>query len=56
MTVYCVFKSYCGDPIELSDIYLNEKDALLEVESIESESSDNSYRAFVRTMQVKDRW
>jgi len=30
--------------------------ALLEVESIESESSDNSYRAFVRTMQVKDRW
>jgi len=26
------------------------------VESIESESSDNVYRAFVRVMDVKDRW
>jgi len=42
--------------LELVGIYSNEEAALLEVESIESESSDNVYRAFVRVMDVKDRW
>jgi len=56
MRVWCVFQSYCYDPMELVGIYSNEEAALLEVESIESESSDNVYRAFVRVMDVKDRW
>jgi hypothetical protein len=42
--------------LELVGIYRDEKDALLEVESIESESDDDVYRGFVRAMEVKDRW